>query len=69
MIRVALQRSTSETIYIEFDAVPLEKKDDYHCAPGGEISFESAKQISVELYQGRVKGHFEGRHWYRQAGA
>jgi hypothetical protein len=69
MIRVALQRSRAETIYIEFDAVPLEKEDDFRCITDGEIGFEAAKQISVELHQGHVKGHIDGHHWYRQAGS
>jgi hypothetical protein len=69
MIRVALLRRGAEMTCIEFDAVPLEKEDDFRCVTDGEIGFESAKQISVELHHGHVKGHIDGHHWYRQAGS
>ena len=44
------------------------KEDDFRCITMGKIDFESAKQISVELHHGHVKGHIDGHHWYRQAG-
>jgi hypothetical protein len=62
MIRVALRCSRSEAIYIEFDAVPLEREDGFRCFPDGEIGFENAKQISLELYQGRLAGRIERGH-------
>jgi hypothetical protein len=68
MIRVAPQRSGPEMTYIEFTAVPLENEDDFRCITDGEIGFESAKQISVEVHQGRLAGRIDGQAWYRQAG-
>ena len=69
MIRVALLRSESATVYIDFDSVPLEREADFRCIPKGEISFESAEQIALELHQGRLTGRLGGQAWYRQAGS
>jgi hypothetical protein len=36
VIRVKLQRSGAEPMYVEFDAIPLEEEDDFRCVPHGQ---------------------------------
>lgn len=68
MIRIALFVGLA-TVQAEFSAVPLEEESGFRCSPDGAISFESAKQIALEVHQGRVGGWFEGHRWFRQAGS
>jgi hypothetical protein len=65
MIRVTLFDSDSGEKYIEFDAVPLEREEDFRCVPAGLLPFHSVQQIAQDLERGDVSGWVAGYRWYR----
>lgn len=67
-IRVRLFDGTASVNIVEFHEVPLEDPANYHCQPEGCLSFPLAREISLELKRGEVKGWISGIPWYRQAG-
>jgi hypothetical protein len=60
-------RLAVEVGHIHFYAAPLQKEDDFECAPRKIVSFADARAISIELAQEKDKGQI-GRYGWRKEG-
>ena len=54
--------------YIEFDAAPLERDDQYRDFPPDCLDAAAARRIAQEMSDGLVSGYVGPYRWYRQAG-